>query len=115
MHINDKRLIVYCFTSRSRIVHSYGDVTIAGEGAAKFRPILGAQGLSAGRDLYRDSEPWFFRSHPKDRPIQWPLTTHKGVWRTYSNPDPHGYDERDLLALDDEWKRGRATYMSAMA
>jgi hypothetical protein len=25
-------LVVYCFTSRSRIFHLYGDVTIAGEG-----------------------------------------------------------------------------------
>jgi hypothetical protein len=55
----------------------------------------------------------FFRSHLKDRPIQSPLTTHKGcgesiltqiltgpiqslltihkgVWRYYSNEDPHG-------------------------
>jgi hypothetical protein len=31
-----------------------------------------------------------FRSHPKDRPIQSPLTTHEGMWRIYSNPDPHG-------------------------
>jgi hypothetical protein len=25
-------MIIYCFTSRSRIFHLYGDVTIAGEG-----------------------------------------------------------------------------------
>jgi hypothetical protein len=50
------------FTSRSRIFYLYGDVIIAGEGlqnlgcrwrAAKFRPMLGAQGLLEGRDLYR--------------------------------------------------------------
>jgi hypothetical protein len=38
--------------------------------AAKFRPILGAQGLWARRDLYRATPtvtPRFFRSHPKDR------------------------------------------------
>jgi hypothetical protein len=46
-------LIVYCFMSHSRIFHSYGDVIIAGEGLKKFRPMLGAQGLWAGRDLYR--------------------------------------------------------------
>jgi hypothetical protein len=34
--------------------------------------------------------PRFFRSHPKDRPIQSPFTTHEGMWRIYSNPDPHG-------------------------
>ena len=66
--------------------------------AAKFRPMLGAQGLWAGRDLYRATptvtrEPPFFRSNPKDLPIQSPLTTHERIWRIYSNPDSHG-DER---------------------
>jgi hypothetical protein len=41
-----------------------------------------------------DTGPQFFRSHPKERPIQSPLTTHKGMWRIYSNPDPHGYKNR---------------------
>jgi hypothetical protein len=36
-----------------------------------------------------DTGPRFFRSRQKDRPIQSPLTTHKGMWRIYSNPDPH--------------------------
>jgi hypothetical protein len=44
-------LIIYCFTSRLRIFHSYGDVAITGEG-------LGAQGLWAGRDLYRATLLW---------------------------------------------------------
>jgi hypothetical protein len=37
-----------------------------------------------------DTGPRFFRSHQKDRPSQSPLTTHMRMWRTYSNPDPHG-------------------------
>jgi hypothetical protein len=37
--------------------------------------------------------PWFFRSHPKDRPIQWPLTTRMGMRKTYSNPDLEIYVE----------------------
>jgi hypothetical protein len=37
-----------------------------------------------------DTGPQFFRSLPKDRPIQSPITTHKGMWGIYSNPDPHG-------------------------
>jgi hypothetical protein len=61
--------------------------------AAKFRLMLGAQGLWVGRDLYRhtccDTGSRFFWSHPKDRPIQSPLTTRKGLRRTYSYPDPH--------------------------
>jgi hypothetical protein len=39
---------------------------------------------------YCDTGPPFFQSHPKDRPIQLPLTTRMGMWRIYSNPDPHG-------------------------
>ena len=37
-----------------------------------------------------DTGPRFFRSHPKDRPIQSPLMTHEGMWRIYSNLDPYG-------------------------
>jgi hypothetical protein len=36
-----------------RIFHLYGDVTIAGKRATKLKPMLGVQGLWAGRDLYR--------------------------------------------------------------
>jgi hypothetical protein len=32
MHEGDNPLIIYCFKSRLRIFHLYGDVTIAGEG-----------------------------------------------------------------------------------
>jgi hypothetical protein len=42
-----------------------------------------------------DTGPRFFRSHPKDRPIQSPLTTHEDrMWRIYSNPDPHGGEDK---------------------
>jgi hypothetical protein len=44
-------LVIYCFTSRSRIFHLYDHH--CRWRAAKFRPMLGAQGLWAGRDLYR--------------------------------------------------------------
>jgi hypothetical protein len=30
-------MVLYCFTSRSRIFHLYGDVTITGEGLQNFR------------------------------------------------------------------------------
>jgi hypothetical protein len=88
--------------------------------AAKFRPMFDAQGLWAGRDLYRATLAvtrglGFFglirRTAPFSRlydiwgdvedqfypessgvPIQLPIMTHKGVWRTYSSPDPHGYN-----------------------
>jgi hypothetical protein len=49
----DNSDVIYCFAFRSRIFHSYEDVTIAGKGlVAKFKPMLGAQGLWAG-NLYR--------------------------------------------------------------
>jgi hypothetical protein len=36
-----------------------------------------------------DKNPRFFRFHLKDRPNQSPLTTRKGMQRTYSNLDSH--------------------------
>jgi hypothetical protein len=61
--------------------------------AAKFRPMLGAQDFWAGGDSYH-ATPAVTRGlgfcHPKGRPIQLPPTTHKGMWRIYSNLDAHG-------------------------
>jgi hypothetical protein len=89
-------LIIYCFTSRSRIFHLYKDVTITGEGlqnldlkyARRSRPLSREGSLSC--HTYFDTRTRFFRSHSKDRPIQSPFTTHMGMRRIYSNPDPHG-------------------------
>ena len=78
--------LIYCFTSRSRNFHLYGDITVVGEGLQNL-------GLCSGR-LIREGSlschtccegPLFLRSHLKDRLIQSPLTAHKG-----SNLDPHG-------------------------
>jgi hypothetical protein len=61
--------------------------------AAKFRPMLGAQGLWAGRDIYR-ATPAVTRDLGFSGLIRWttpnqsPLTTHMGMWRIYSNQDP---------------------------
>jgi hypothetical protein len=87
---------IYCLTSHSKIFHWYGDVTIAGEGLQNLGicsalrafehegifivPHLLCHGLTGPR---------FFRSHPKNRSIQSPLTTQEGMWCIYSNPDPH--------------------------
>jgi hypothetical protein len=52
-HMIEDWLIVYCFVSFSRIFHSCRDVTIVGEGRATiFRPMLSANSLRAGSDLY---------------------------------------------------------------
>jgi hypothetical protein len=66
--------------------------------AAKFTPMLGAQGLWAGRNLYRATPAvaWGFgfsgRSHPKS-----PVLTQKGMRINYSSLDPRGLNVR--LAL----------------
>jgi hypothetical protein len=86
-------LIIYCFTSRSRIFHVYGDVKIAGEGlqnlglCSALRPLSREGSLSCHACC--DTGPRFFRSHPKDRPIQSPLTTRMGMLGIYSDLDPH--------------------------
>jgi hypothetical protein len=58
--------------------------------AAKFRPIL-AQGLWAGRDLYRATptvtRDLCFSGLPNQSLA---LTTRMEMQRTYSDPDPHG-------------------------
>jgi hypothetical protein len=75
--------------------HLYGDVTITSEGlqnlglCSTLRPFSREGSLSCHTCC--DTGPRFFRSHPKDRTIQLPLTTHKGMWRIYSNPDRHGF------------------------
>jgi hypothetical protein len=62
--------------------------------ASKFRPMLGAQGLWSGRDLYRATPDvtrglgfsgLIRRTAPFSR-----LLRHEGMWRIYSNLDPHG-------------------------
>ena len=83
-------MIICGFTSRSRIFHLYEDATIAGEGLQNLG-LCSAYG-SLTCHTCCGAGPRFFRSHPKDRPIQSPFTTHKGMWRTYSNPDPHFED-----------------------
>jgi hypothetical protein len=83
--------------------------------ALKFRPMLGAQGLWASMNIVlhllwhgalvfpvsSEGSPHLVASYntqkdvedlylnPHRFPIQSPLTTHKGMWRIYSNLDPH--------------------------
>jgi hypothetical protein len=84
---------VYCFTSRSRIFHLHGNITIAGEGCKVQACARRSGTLSWEGSLpcHTYCGPQFCRSHPMDRPILSPRTcmTRKGVWRIYSNPDPH--------------------------
>jgi hypothetical protein len=46
-------LIINGFTSRSRIFHLYGDVTIAGEGLQNLGLCSALRAFEQGKDLYR--------------------------------------------------------------
>jgi hypothetical protein len=89
-------LVIYGFTFLSRIFHLYGDVTIAGGGLQNLGLCPLSREGSLSCNTCCDMGPRFIQSHPKDRPTQSPLTTHEGVWRIYSNLDPHG----------DPWEEG---------
>jgi hypothetical protein len=83
-------LFIYCFTSRLRMYHLFGDVTIAGEELQNLGLYSAQRESLSYYTCCNTGSLIFFRSHPKDRPIQSPFAIHKGMWRIYSNPDPHG-------------------------
>jgi hypothetical protein len=87
---------IYSFVSRSRIFHSYWDVTIVGEGLQNSVLFQSHTDWSLSNHTCCDTELWFFFfwSHPKEYLIQSPLATHTGMWRIYCNPDPHGSNTR---------------------
>jgi hypothetical protein len=84
-------VFIYCFMSRSRIFHLDVNVTIAVEGLqTKFKPMLSAQGLWAGGVFIVPHLLWHgVLVFPVSS--EGPPYPHKGMWRTYSNPDPHGW------------------------
>jgi hypothetical protein len=88
-------LIIYSFTSRSRIFHLYLDVTNAGEGLQNLGLCSALRTFGQGGIFIVPHGTSVFPV----RPIQSPFTTHEGVWRTYSNPDPHISMTFYLLAI----------------
>jgi hypothetical protein len=105
-------LVVYCFESRSRISNLYGEglqnlglcsaLRAFEQGGIFIVPHMLRHGASvfpvssegpphfvASYDTQGDVENLFLPGFSRV-PYQSPLTTHKGVWRIYSNPDPHG-------------------------
>jgi hypothetical protein len=70
---HDFVLFIFCFTSRSRIVHLYGDVTITREGLQNLGLCSALRAFEQGGIFIvphlLDTGPRFFRSHPKDRSI----------------------------------------------
>ena len=74
-------LLIYGFTSRSRIFHIYGDVTIAGEGLQNFGLCSALRAFEQGGIFIlphlRRHEASVFPVSSKDSPIQSLLTTHE--------------------------------------
>jgi hypothetical protein len=94
-------MIDYCFISRWRIFHLYGEFftnmetsPIPVKGCRVYAYVRRSGPLSRKGSLSchtcSESGPRFNRSPTKNRSIQSPLTTHEGVWRIYSNPNPTG-------------------------
>jgi hypothetical protein len=73
---------------------------------AKFRPMLGAQSIWAGRNLYRATltvtrDLGFSGFIRRTAPFSHLLRhVYKGVWSIYSSPDPHG-DISNFIQLYD--------------
>jgi hypothetical protein len=88
-----KGLIVYCFMSHSRIFHLYElDVTITGEGLQNLGLLVysALRIFEQGRIFVVPHLLWHgtsvFPVSSEGPPlVQSPLTTHKGLWRTYSS------------------------------
>jgi hypothetical protein len=89
-------LIIYCFTSRSRIFHLHGDFNIAGEGLQNLGLCSVLRALEQGRGLFRAIPGatrglGFFGIIRRTAPFSRLLRhTCKGMWRIYSNPDLQG-------------------------
>jgi hypothetical protein len=72
------------FTSLSRIFLLYGDIFIASEGLQNLGLCLARRAFEQGVIFIVPYLPWYgasvFRSHPKNLPIQLPLTKRKGIF-----------------------------------
>jgi hypothetical protein len=85
------RLIDWFFTvlRPAQEFFTYMEVTITGHELQNLGLCSALRAFEQGGISYCDTGPQFFRSHPKDRPIQSPLTTPMGLQKTHSNSDPH--------------------------
>jgi hypothetical protein len=83
----------------------YEDITITGEWLQNLGLCSALRAFEQGGTLscYTccDTGPRFSWSHPKDRPIQSRFTTHKGMWRIYSNY-PTGPQDIEHISQDIE-------------
>jgi hypothetical protein len=78
----------------------YGDVTIVGERLQNLGLCSALRAFEQGGIFIVPRLLWHGASVfpvSSEGLIQSPLTTHKGIWRTYSNPDPYGSPFSRLL------------------
>jgi hypothetical protein len=97
-------MIIDCLPSRSRIFHLNMETSPLPVKGYKNLGLCSALGVFEQGGIFIVPHPlwhgasfFFLRSLPKDRLIWSPLTTRKGMQRTYSNPDPHGFPFSRLL------------------
>jgi hypothetical protein len=82
-------LIIYGFTSPSRF-HLHEDVTITGEGLQKLGLCSALWTFEQGGIFIVSHLPWHGASVFPVSSEGPPHSVALGMWRTYSNPDPHG-------------------------
>jgi hypothetical protein len=90
----NRPLTIYFFTSRSRIFLLYGDVTITGEGLQNLGQCSALRAFEQGGIFIVPHLLWHGTSV---FPVSSEVLPHSvasydtGMWRIYSNPDPHGF------------------------
>jgi hypothetical protein len=87
-------LFIYCFTSCSRVFHIYGDVTITGEGLQNLSLCSALRAFEQGEMFIVPHLLWHGASvcsvSSEGPPHSVSSYDTQGMWRIYSNPDPHG-------------------------
>jgi hypothetical protein len=97
-------LIIYCFTSRSRIFHLCGDVTITGEGLQNLDLCTALRALEQGGIFIVPHLLWHgasvFPVSSKGLPHSVASYDTQGDVEDLSNPDPHGSIWRIYHSID---------------
>jgi hypothetical protein len=96
LHRTKKLSVKLRFTSRSRILHPHGDVTIADERLQNLGLCSALRAFQQGGIFIVPHLLWHMTSIlKKKRPLQLVASCDKqGMLRTYSNQDPHGSNNR---------------------
>jgi hypothetical protein len=94
-------LMIYCFTSRSRIFHLYGDVTNAAEGLQNLGLCFALWAFEQGGIVVVPQLLWHgtlvFSVASEGPPHLVASYGNMGMWGIYSNPDAHGSRLKRLI------------------